>query len=204
MLSGHGSVDTLAVHGPRIYSADTTKSVANQFAAMPSLHFGWSVMVAVALIAVTRRRVRWLALAHPALTLLAIVATANHYFADAAVALVLVAVGAVAVQWGWSRTLQPAASRAGPGAGRPSARCRLGLGGPRPVGAHRSRAGRRLAARAVDAGCGDGRRRPAGGDVVASRARTEHGRMAGRDAPAGAGPRPSARPVARPPARPST
>jgi hypothetical protein len=69
-------------------------------------------MVAVAIIAVTRRRLRWLALAHPVLTLLAIVATANHYFADAAVALVLVAVGGAAVLWGSSRLSRPAAAPA--------------------------------------------------------------------------------------------
>lgn len=35
----------------------------------------------------------WLALAHPALTLLAIVATANHYFLDAVAGLVVLRVG---------------------------------------------------------------------------------------------------------------
>ena len=37
-----GFVDTLDVYGPQIYPSDTTQSVANQFAAMPSLHFGWA------------------------------------------------------------------------------------------------------------------------------------------------------------------
>ncbi len=42
-----GFVDTLRVFGPNIYTEDTSKSVANQFAAMPSLHFGWALMLAV-------------------------------------------------------------------------------------------------------------------------------------------------------------
>jgi hypothetical protein len=86
-----GFVDTLDVFGPDIYPADHTQSVANQFAAMPSLHFGWSVIVAAGFIVVVRNRWRWLALAHPVVTLVAIVATANHFWLDAAVAGVLVA-----------------------------------------------------------------------------------------------------------------
>ena len=94
-----GFVDTLAVFGPTIYPEDTTRSVANQFAAMPSLHFGWALMVGVALALLTRNRWRWVWLLHPAVTLVAIVATANHYLLDAAVAALLAAVvgGAIVV-----------------------------------------------------------------------------------------------------------
>jgi hypothetical protein len=90
MLDEHGFVDTLHAYGPRIYTEDTNQSVANQFAAMPSLHFGWALLVAMMFIRVKRTRWSWIALAHPAITLLAIVATANHYVADAAVAGALV------------------------------------------------------------------------------------------------------------------
>jgi hypothetical protein len=69
--------------------------VANQFAAMPSLHFGWALIVAIGLGRLTRRRSR-LWMAHPLITLLAIVATGNHYWLDAAVAAVLVV---AAVGW---------------------------------------------------------------------------------------------------------
>ena len=96
MLTDHGFVDTLRVYGPSIYTTDTTKSVANQFAAMPSLHFGWAAMVAVGFLSIKRSRWSLLAIVHPLVTLLAIVATANHYWLDAAVAGVLVALGAVA------------------------------------------------------------------------------------------------------------
>ena len=89
MLEGY--VDTLRVYGPSIYPDDPSRSVANQFAAMPSLHFGWALMVAVGIIAVTTSRYRWWWLAHPAITLLAIVATGNHYLLDAAVAAALAA-----------------------------------------------------------------------------------------------------------------
>jgi hypothetical protein len=97
MLEGPGFVDTLQRYGPRIYSADTTQSIANQFAAMPSLHFGWAVMVAGAFVSIRRTRRSLLALVHPTITLLAIVATANHYWIDAAVALVIVAAAALVI-----------------------------------------------------------------------------------------------------------
>jgi hypothetical protein len=94
-----GFVDTLAVHGPNIYPSDPHDSVANQFAAMPSLHFGWAAMVAIGWIVTHRGRARHLAWIHPIVTLLAIVATANHYWTDAAVAGVLVAgIGVVALR----------------------------------------------------------------------------------------------------------
>jgi hypothetical protein len=94
MLPDAGFVDTLQRYGPRIYSTDTSESIANQFAAMPSLHFGWAFIVAGAFVSIRRtRRSLWMML-HPAITLLAIVATANHYWLDAAVALVLVVAAA--------------------------------------------------------------------------------------------------------------
>ena len=94
MLPDAGFVDTLQLYGPRIYSTDTSKSIANQFAAMPSLHFGWAFIVAGAYVSIRRTRRSMWAFLHPAITLLAIVATANHYFIDAAVALVLVVAAA--------------------------------------------------------------------------------------------------------------
>jgi hypothetical protein len=87
-----GFVDTLHVYGPSIYSRDVTASTANQLAAMPSLHFGWSALVAAGVVMICRSRWRLLVLVHPVVTLLAIVATANHYWLDAIVAGALVTV----------------------------------------------------------------------------------------------------------------
>ncbi|MFJ3906004.1 phosphatase PAP2 family protein [Streptomyces sp. NPDC090025] len=87
MLAASGLIDTARVYGPSVYGATPeTDSMANQFAAMPSLHFGWALMVAIGLIAATRSRGRWLWLLHPLLTLVVIVGTANHYWLDALVA----------------------------------------------------------------------------------------------------------------------
>ncbi|WP_155055882.1 phosphatase PAP2 family protein [Streptomyces blattellae] len=86
MLAAAGLVDTAQVYGPSVYGSPETDTLSNQFAAMPSLHFGWALMVAIGLIAATRSRWRWLWLLHPLLTLLVIVGTANHYWLDAIVA----------------------------------------------------------------------------------------------------------------------
>jgi hypothetical protein len=87
LLGEAGLVDTGQAYGPTVYGAHpATDAMANQFAAMPSLHFGWALMVAIGLIVATRSRWRWLWLLHPLLTLLVIVGTANHYWLDAIVA----------------------------------------------------------------------------------------------------------------------
>lgn len=101
MLSSLGFVDTMARWGPSPYTDSGVISVANQYAAMPSLHFAWSLIVAWALVRMFPSRginVVWL---HPAVTLLVIVLTANHYLLDAIVG---AAVFAVAV--GFDRWLQ--------------------------------------------------------------------------------------------------
>ncbi|MFJ8107720.1 phosphatase PAP2 family protein [Streptomyces sp. NPDC096132] len=86
MLAAAGLVDTARVYGPSVYGPPQTDHLSNQFAAMPSLHFGWALMVAIGLVVATRSRWRWLWLLHPLVTLLVIVGTANHYWLDAVVA----------------------------------------------------------------------------------------------------------------------
>jgi hypothetical protein len=81
-----GFIDTLdTIGGLWSYNSPVAKAVANPFAAMPSLHFGWALWCATALFTFARHRwVRILGLCYPALTLFAIVVTANHYYLDAA------------------------------------------------------------------------------------------------------------------------
>ncbi|MEU6770069.1 phosphatase PAP2 family protein [Streptomyces sp. NPDC046759] len=86
MLTGTGLVDTARLYGPSVYGPPSSDHLSNQFAAMPSLHFGWALMVAIGLIVATRSRWRLLWLLHPLITLLVIVGTANHYWLDAIVA----------------------------------------------------------------------------------------------------------------------
>ena len=91
-LAVPGIVDTLKVNN--ILSAGSPTgpaSLANQYAAMPSLHVAWAVWVALALLAawpVSRWRVA--AWAYPVVTTLVVLGTGNHFLMDAVAGLVLV------------------------------------------------------------------------------------------------------------------
>ncbi len=82
---GNCVVDTLNRGGsPWSYNSGVARAIANQFAAMPSLHFAWAIWCAVVIFACTRSRtLRNLGVFHAAFTLFAIMATANHYLLDA-------------------------------------------------------------------------------------------------------------------------
>ncbi|OON81799.1 phosphatase PAP2 family protein [Streptomyces tsukubensis] len=116
MLAATGLVDTGQVYGPSVYgSTPQTDTMANQFAAMPSLHFGWALMVAIGMIAATRGRRRGLWLLHPLLTLLVVVGTANHYWLDAIVVTALLGLALALVP-----RPRPASRRSRPQAPRPT------------------------------------------------------------------------------------
>ncbi|MGO4614903.1 phosphatase PAP2 family protein [Nocardia sp. 2YAB30] len=94
MLPDQGFIDLAAIHGQSVYGAADSGGLSNQFAAMPSLHVGWALLLAFAVVAANRTRWRWLAFAHPVLTTLVVVGTANHYWLDIIVAVVLLALSA--------------------------------------------------------------------------------------------------------------
>ncbi|MFI6372224.1 phosphatase PAP2 family protein [Streptomyces sp. NPDC050546] len=90
-----GFVDT--VHGVQDFSQPdygTLTDITNQYAAMPSLHFGWSLWcgVVIAMLA-SRWWIKVLGLVHPLLTGSAIVVTANHWVLDAVGGAVVVGAG---------------------------------------------------------------------------------------------------------------
>ena len=76
-------VDTMAIFGPAIYSGAEGASFYNAFAAMPSLHFGWSVLFAMIFFRSGSRFLRIFAFIYPSMMLFTIVVTGNHYFLDA-------------------------------------------------------------------------------------------------------------------------
>jgi hypothetical protein len=111
----YGFVDTLAKYGG-LWSFDsgTMKAVSNQYAAMPSLHFGWSSWCVLVLWPATEGRpwARVLLLLYPVATLFAIVVTANHFWLDAlggaAVLTVGYALASLAASWARSRAASSA------------------------------------------------------------------------------------------------
>ncbi|MCD0451028.1 phosphatase PAP2 family protein [Actinocorallia sp. API 0066] len=98
-LPGEGFADPVVLFDtPGLYSSGVSAAMANQYAAMPSMHAGWAVWCGIALVALGRHWwTRALGVLYPAATILVIMATANHYVLDAVagVALVVLALAAV-------------------------------------------------------------------------------------------------------------
>ena len=109
MLPSSGMVDTAVRYGQSVYAAHAGFD-ADQLSAMPSVHVGWALLVAIAVIGAAGSRWRWLALLYPVLTTLAVVVTANHFWLD----------GIVAAAASWRGARRPAGRQ---GAARDGAAC---------------------------------------------------------------------------------
>jgi hypothetical protein len=93
--------DTLTTHASLWSFAGPMGSVANQVAAMPSVHCAWAVIVAAVVAPRARHRsVRIAALAHPVLTAFAVIATGNHYVLDVVGGIGVVVLGRIAARVG--------------------------------------------------------------------------------------------------------
>ncbi|MYH67908.1 MAG: inositol phosphorylceramide synthase [Dehalococcoidia bacterium] len=80
-----GYIDTMAVLDRVGYQAQEAQAFVNPYAAVPSLHFGWSMLLGGAFAWVGRRHV-WIVVGGvmwPVLMLFSIVMTANHFIIDA-------------------------------------------------------------------------------------------------------------------------
>ena len=93
LLGSYGFIDTAKVFGPDPYALGIAKA-ANELAAMPSLHVGWALLIAIAAIQILKSPARWLILLHPILTTVVVVITANHFWLD-------IIVGAILGYGGW-------------------------------------------------------------------------------------------------------
>ena len=97
LLPSAGMVDTAVRYGQSVYATHTGFD-ADQLSAMPSVHVGWALLVALAIIGAAASRWRWLSLLYPAFTTLAVVVTANHFWLDGIVAALVLAVVLLAQQ----------------------------------------------------------------------------------------------------------
>ncbi|MEU2179794.1 phosphatase PAP2 family protein [Streptomyces thermolilacinus] len=95
LMESENFIDTVLVHQTwgSMASGDL-KNMSNQYAAMPSMHIGWSLWCGLAIFALTKAPwARILGLLYPALTLVVIVATANHFWLDAVGGILCLAFG---------------------------------------------------------------------------------------------------------------
>jgi hypothetical protein len=89
-LADLGLIDTVTEHSSA-YRVLQPPAFVNQYAAMPSLHVGWDLLMGLAVYTYARHvAVRIAGLALPVLMVLAVLFTANHYVIDAAVGAALV------------------------------------------------------------------------------------------------------------------
>jgi hypothetical protein len=98
-------VDTVTQHAEG-YRQIVPPELVNQYAAMPSFHAGWNVLVGIAVFRATRNLLlRGFAVAGPLAMVAAVVATANHYVIDVVAGIAIVLAGLAAVQIFHGRTL---------------------------------------------------------------------------------------------------
>jgi hypothetical protein len=108
LVEGLGIADTVGLAGHDSGSFAGIKF--NPYAAMPSMHVGWSLLVGIIGFRVARRPLlRVLFAVHPILMALTVTATGNHYFLDSIVgiAVALAALAIVNARWVRLESLRP-------------------------------------------------------------------------------------------------
>ncbi len=113
-LGDLGFVDTVTLHS-NAYRVLQPPSLTNQYAAMPSLHCGWDLLMGIALVTQARLRiVRFIGVILPLLMISATVLTANHYILDGIVGMALATFGLVAARFLNGVSIRPHAKNTQP------------------------------------------------------------------------------------------
>jgi hypothetical protein len=124
-----GYIDTLMLYGPHYYGDSSgaslfnaygsIPSMVNEYAAMPSMHVGWSMIAGWLLYVASGRRwwVGALAATHVLLMETVVVATGNHYVVDGLAGVLVVLAAAGILHWYDNRARQwtPLRCRTNPG-----------------------------------------------------------------------------------------
>jgi PAP2 superfamily len=100
LMTGGGFIDTVQMHKTwGSMSQGSLAHVSNQYAAMPSMHIGWSLWCGITVATLARPLwVRVLAALYPVFTLSVIISTGNHFWMDAVGGAVCLGLG-YAVVW---------------------------------------------------------------------------------------------------------
>ena len=100
LFVSEGFTDTIATFTGVAQDDKTASLLVNQYAAVPSMHICFSLMIAVPAAALARSRaVRMLWSAYPPMIFFVIVATGNHFWFDAAVGAAVACAAAIAARY---------------------------------------------------------------------------------------------------------
>jgi hypothetical protein len=118
LMPGEGFTDTIASFTGVAQDSGTAGLLVNKYAAVPSMHIAFSLMIAVPAVALSRLTIsRTLWSAYPLLVLFVIVATGNHFWLDAAAGAAVACAAALAAtalsrvrpgHWAWPEATQEA------------------------------------------------------------------------------------------------
>ena len=118
LFPSEGFTDTIAAFTGVAQDDKTASLLVNQYAAVPSMHIAFSLMVAVPAAALSRHAVaRTLWSAYPLLVFFVIVATGNHFWLDAAAGAAVACLAALAARalarlrpaaWSWPEATREA------------------------------------------------------------------------------------------------
>ncbi len=104
-MIGEYFVDAIKVFGPAFYASREMANFYNPYAAMPSLHFSWTVMFGVMFVLTSNKWLRILGIVYPTMTFLAITITGNHYILDAVGGALLILAAFAIMELGFRRRL---------------------------------------------------------------------------------------------------
>lgn len=104
MFGRYGFVDTIHTVAHVNQDSGAVSLFVNPYAAVPSMHLCFALLVGITLLRATRRAwLRVVAVGYPLLVLAVILITANHFVFDAAAGAVTAVVAAIAAQWVMAR-----------------------------------------------------------------------------------------------------
>ena len=98
-------VDTIQEYGPTFYGSPEMATYYNTNAAMPSLHFSWTVILGALFVGWLKGWLKLLALAYPVMTFFAITITGNHFILDAIAGGILAGMAFAVMELGVRRRL---------------------------------------------------------------------------------------------------
>lgn len=99
MLEAWGFVDTITERS-EAYRTFQPPAFVNQYAAMPSLHFGWNLLLSIAVVRhASSWAVKLFGIVMPVISFWAIVATANHFILDGVFGGLVAVIGLAIAYW---------------------------------------------------------------------------------------------------------